>query len=203
MLNQLILKFQQMPKLMMGFLMIIASIVGLYYYDPPKTICDLQMEAVMAQLKRGFFSNKTTGSFGQGIDAALKFCMKTNSSGGCNDMFNRLNYFEKQVKSVPTECGGDPATAVVHDALRRGIRLIAEIAWGDKPPESKFNRTSWLENNDIALFCRLKTQYQRLYGEDKWQGVAWSTIANLPGVDTLTKRELWDRSLFSYPCSGL
>lgn len=192
-----------MPKLLLGFILIVLTIVVLYINDPPKTICDMQMESVMEQLNKGFFAKRETGLYGQSIESALKFCLKSNSSGGCRDMFSRLSFFEKRVKSIPTECGNDSATAVVHKALRRGLRLLAEIAWGEKPPASKFDKTAWLETNDIGLFCRLKAQYQRLYGDEQWRDLAWSTIGNLPGMDTLSKKDLWERSLFSYPCAGL
>lgn len=203
MLNALILKIQRMPKLLLGFLVILATLVGLRFYNPPLSICQVQMEEVQARLGKGFYQDSTSGLYGQSVLSAFDFCVSSNSAGGCYDMFQRLRYFEQQVKTLPEHCGSHVSAEPIEKALKKALRLFAQIAWGDKPPANKYNRTSWLDIRDIGLFCRLKVEYQRLFGKSALQEFILETNVTLPGASDLTSQEVWERCLFSYPCKGL
>ena len=119
-------------------------------------------------------------------------------------MFKRLHFFEKQIRTLPEKCGASEATLPIKKALEKALRLFAKIGWGGSPPENRYNKKAWLDNEDIGLYCRLKKQYQRLYGKNTWNIFAWSVIANLPKIETLkkNKREIWNRTLFSQNCKG-
>lgn len=203
MVDQLILKIKQLPPLFLGFVVILLVMGGLYYNDPPKTLCDIQMQSISKQLANGFFSETSDGTYGRSANAAKKFCMSTNSPGGCHDMFKRLIYFEKQIRTLPAECGSAPAAAIIQSVLQKSLKLFVEIGWGSQPPRDKFNNTSWLDTSDLGIFCRMKTQYQRLYGKQAWKELTWSIIASLPEAQTLERRQQWERSLFSYQCKAL
>ncbi len=203
MLNQMILKFQRLPKLLVGFSVLLIVLVGLYFYDPPQSICDVQMEEVNARLLNGFYSDKSEGLYGQAVVTAFEFCTRTNSPGGCYDMFTRLDFLEKQVKTIPEKCGTHPTLESIKRALERGLKLFVDIAWGDQPPANKYNKTSWLDHKDIGLFCRLKNEYIRLFGASEWKTQMATIAPQLPGVEGLRKQDIWDKSLFSYPCKGL
>ena len=119
-------------------------------------------------------------------------------------MFSRLVFFEKQIRTLPEECGPSPVSSPIRKALEKALRLFAKIAWGGKPPENKYSKLSWLDSMDIGLYCRLKRQYRRLYGQESWKNFTWSVIPTLPGVESLkkNKKEIWERSLFSQTCKG-
>ena len=204
MLNQLVVKFQQIPKLLLGFIVLVLVLVGLYFNSPPTTVCDIQMEEVSKRLAKGFFSKDSRGGgFEQGIMNAFNNCLQSNSPGGCHDMFARFDYLEGIVKSVPTECGTHSSTGDILGFLEKGLRLFTMIAWGDQPPRDRYNKTSWLDTADLGLFCRLKRQHQRLYGRQAWDQFLNNFLPRLPGADSLSKKELWEKCLFSYPCKGL
>jgi hypothetical protein len=203
MLDQLILKIKQLPKLLLGFIVILIVLLVLYFNDPPKTICDIQMQSVNASLVEGFYNNSKEGDFGKSAKAAKIFCLSSNSPGGCRDMLSRMDYLEKQIRTIPSECGYHASTKGIRSNLQISLKLLAEIAWGDKPPLDKYNKISWFDTRDLGLYCRLKLQHQRLYGKEAWNQFAFSVIATLPGANTLEKKELMDRTLYSYPCNGL
>lgn len=188
---------------MLGFIVICGLLVGLYFYDPPKGICDIQMEEITNRLNKGFFVDDHDGSYGKSAQAALDFCFTTNSPGGCHDLFTRLNFFEKIVKSLPTECGTSEAAGSVRKVLIKSLKLFGQIGWGEKPPINKYNKTSWLDTADLGLYCRLKRQYWRLYGKEDWKNFTWSVIPGLPEANTLEKKKKWELSLYSYNCKGL
>ncbi len=176
----------------------------MYFNDPPKTICDIQMEEVNKRLVKGFFQVDERGTgYEAGVMVAFEKCLESNSPGGCFDMFQRFDYLEGLVKSIPTDCGAHESTAKIKSFLAKGLRLFAKIAWGDTKPINKYNKTSWLDTADLGLFCRLKRQYQRLYGRDQWNIFVWNFLPTLNDANTLQKKELWELGLFSYPCKGL
>lgn len=194
---------RQMPPLLLGFLIIALFVVFYRYYDPPVTFCQVQMEAVQERLAVGFYKNPDRAHYDQAVNAAFDFCLSTNSAGGCLDMFSRLDYFEKQIRTLPSSCGSDVATEPVRKALEKGIRLFAMIAWGDEPPKNKYVITAWLDPRDLGIYCRLKSQYQRLYGRERWNALAWAIVPGLPGVDQLPAKDRSERALFAFPCKGL
>ncbi len=182
---------------------LLIALVGLSIYDPPKTICDVQMDEVNSRLVKGFYQDNSEGLYGQSIKDAFDFCISTNSPGGCFDMFTRLTFFEKQIKTIPENCGSHTKIEPIKRALDRALKLFVELAWGDEPPNNKYNKTSWLDQRDIGLFCRLKNEYIRLFGPDTWKAHMGAIAPGLPGVESLQKKDIWEKSLFSYPCKGL
>ena len=203
MLNQWTLKIQQMPKLLFGFIVILIAMVVTVYRDPPTTQCQIQMEQVQKRLVNGFYQSYNRGKYQSGILSSFQNCLDTNSPGGCLDLFKRLDFFEEQIRTVPTHCGQDPATDFVRKALLKALRLLVRISWGDQPPINKYNKTAWLDTADLGLYCRLKRQFVRLYGKETYKSFAWFYIPKLPEATTLERRDQWNKSLFSYPCKGL
>lgn len=192
-----------MPKLLLGFVVILVVLIAMVFRDPPTTLCDIQMKEVNARLVKGFFIDTSDGIYGKSVMTAFHFCLRSNSPGGCLDLLSRLKFYEKQIKTIPAECGQHSSTVSVRQALEKAMRLFTKIAWGEKPPVNKYAKTAWLESEDLGLFCRLKRQYRRLYGSARWQNFIWSIIPNLPEAQTMSKKDMWDKSLFSYPCKGL
>lgn len=214
-MNQLTLLIQRIPKLLLGTLALFATLIFMVFNDPPTTVCDIQMKAVNEKLSGYFFTNSDMGTIGEdglvrggsrqgsykrGIMDAFGFCLKTNSPGGCYDMFQRLDYFEKQIRTIPSQCGTHPSTASVKSALEKGVKLLVQIAWGEKPPETLYEKTAWLDLADVALFCRLAREHKRIYGEQAWGLFRESIMTTFPESEKLTRKEKWDKSLFSYPC---
>ncbi|MEM7646707.1 MAG: hypothetical protein AAF203_07355, partial [Pseudomonadota bacterium] len=152
MLSQLLLKIRLAPKLLLGFVFLTVALLVLILRDPPKTLCDIQMEEVNQRLAKGFFVDTRDGIYQKGVLQAFQFCLETNSPGGCFDLFNRLEYYEKQIRSIPAQCGAHPSTVSVGKGLRKALKLFARIGWGEVPPESKFKKTAWLESDDLGLF---------------------------------------------------
>lgn len=192
-----------MPKLLLGFIVIVGVLLFLVYNDPPKNLCDIQMAEVKKRLIKGFYRGNDRGRYESGIKSSYNNCMDTNSPGACLDIIKRYDFFEEQIRAVPKKCGPHPSTNFVKKLIEKGSRLIVMIGWGEKPPINRYNRTSWLDTADLALFCRLKGQYYRLFGKAQWKLFAKGTIGKLPDAKTLPRKEQWDKSLFAYSCNGL
>ena len=153
MLNKLIVQVKQLPQLLIGFVVVLATLVFLYFNDPPTSLCDVQMEAINELLADGFYSDESYGSYGRSVKSAKNFCITSNSPGGCHDLFSRLIYFEKQIRTLPTKCGAHEAAAPLRPIIEKSVKLFAAIAWGEEPPADKFNKTAWLDPSDLGIFC--------------------------------------------------
>ena len=195
-------KILDLPKLLLGTFAVLATMVFLYFNDPPKTLCDVQMEAVNKSLSVGFFSKKGPIKFQQGVMDAFNFCMEANSPGGCYDIFERLRFFEKQVRTIPSSCGGHKSVEKMLKALEKGIKLIVQIGWGEAPPETLFEKRAWMTNADLGLFCRMKREHIRLFGKKRWMAFREHVMAGLPEAQTMSRKQRWEKSLFSFPCKG-
>ncbi len=215
---------QQLPPLLLGFIVIVVALIAFRFYDPPKTLCDVQVEAVQKRLINGFYRSLGNNRYSQAaaleeaqrkaddfsrssletsVLEAFNFCLRSNSPGGCFDMFSRLDFFEKQIRTIPTECGESPATESLRKASEKALGLFLRLAWGDDAPNNKYNITSWLDTQDLGIYCRLKRQYVRLFGKEQLNSLAWSQIPLLPGAKDITRKQMGERSLMSYPCTGL
>ena len=201
-IDNLILKIQSLPSLLLGSIVICLVLIALYFIQPPITFCDIQMEAINETLKKGFYTDDKRGKYGKSVNHAFKHCLKSNSSGGCYDIFSRFKFFEKQIRTLPEECGPSPASSSIKKALKKALRLFAKIAWGDKPPENRYSKLSWLDTSDVGLYCQMKRHYRRLYGDEEWKIFSWSVIPTLPEVKSFknNKKEMWNRSIFSVNC---
>jgi hypothetical protein len=223
MLTQIQNFLSQIPPLLLGFVVIVVFIVAYRIYEPPISVCDIQMQAVQQSLAQGFYQSLDGGkyssvlllermqkgdslrnsSLSKGIYKAFDECLLTNSKGGCLDIFRRFSFFEKQMRNIPTECGSHSATTPVRKASEKGFDLFMRIAWGEAPPKNKYTIVSWMDTYDLGIFCRMKYQYERLYGSERLKAFAWAKIAQLPGSSELPRKDQWERNLFNYPCKGL
>jgi hypothetical protein len=104
-------------------------------------------------------------------------------------------------------------------AMNDGIELMVRLAWGVKPPEPGIERFGWMQDAEIATFCRLKNIYTRAHGEEAWTALRQKVAAKLPGEEippsgdptqasvepkkataVLSEMDIWNRSLFSVRC---
>lgn len=203
MINQLIVKFQQVPKLLFGFIVIVAVLIFMVFNNPPKTLCEIQMQEISERLSKRFIRGNDRGKFESKVTEALEICMASNSPGACKDIFDRFNFLEGVVRTLPTECGSHPSSAKIKGFLHEAIRLFGKIAWGDTTPINRYNTTAWLDTSDLGLYCRIKRQYFRLYGKQAWKGYVQKVARSLPEAKNLRNKDLWQFSLYSYNCTGL
>lgn len=105
--------------------------------------------------------------------------------------------------------------------MNDGIELMVRLAWGVKPPEPGFDRFGWMQEAELAIFCRLKGIYLRAEGEEAWVALRNRIATKLPGEEVspssdpsqvtvearkaselLSEQEIWNRSLFSVRCDS-
>lgn len=184
--------------IVLGFLLIIAS-------DPPKTICDAQLELFMDSQKAFLYTAK--GGIGLGSRAMAtelhEMCKGDNSPGGCFEYFMKLKKLVVDLSNVPKQCaevtGEDPAVQLW---LWKSLTLMTQIAWGERAPASLSAKHAWFDASDLALYCDLKANAVRMYGNERFSAWREAQMQAFPQADRLTREQVWQKSIFSTNCDS-
>lgn len=210
-----------LPKPVLAILVLVVAIIAFMIMSPPHSVCDTQAEA-FKELQKGnifpteFKKNKIPPT----IVRAKEACQLGNSAGSCYEYFSTLRQVAEGVGKASTECTAQLYSInEVRSALNDGIELMARLAWGAKPPEPGLERFGWLQDAEIAIFCRLKNVYTRANGDEAWVSFRKKIYEKLPGEELppstdpaqvaveprkaplmMSEQDIWNRSLFSVRC---
>ncbi len=191
-----------LPKGLLGLLGIGAGLFLITIIEPPKTLCDIQIEIFEKNQEGYLYQERRMGqTFEPKIKKSLAECAHSNSMGGCFAFFRELKRINRDLKALPGECGSAVGSQV-KKYLFTTLKLMTELAWGNKPPVSYASRNGWLSGSEIAIYCRLKNQVIRLFGEKNWEALREELFVTLPGSDKLGRTETWNRSIMSVRCES-
>ena len=196
--------FASLPKPLLALGVIIIGFVVIVLSDPPRTICDSQLEVYRESQQDFLFFRRGAGnSTKPALMGELIFrCRGDNSPGGCFELFQRLKKMQADLVTIPGHCSADAMEdANISGGLLQGVRLMAQIAWGEAGPTSSMRRNGWLDASDVALFCDLKKSAVRLMGSEEFNAWRDGLIAGFPGADLLEGDQVYQRSLFATPCN--
>jgi hypothetical protein len=210
-----------LPKPVLAFLAILLGIGFFMMWSPPHTVCDTQEEAMREALKGQLFPTQMKkNTIPPSIVREKESCQLGNSAGSCYEYFTTLKSIASVIGKASSECTTNLYNAKeVAPAMNDGIELMVRLAWGVKPPEVGPERFGWLQEAEIATFCRLKNIYVRANGEEAWTALRQKIAAKLPGEDVppptdptqavveprkatvmMSEMDIWNRSLFSVRC---
>jgi competence protein ComGC len=210
-----------LPKPVLAILAIVVAIIVFMLIDPPHTVCDTQAETLKETLKGQLFTTEVQKhKIPPSIQRAKQACQLGNSAGSCYEYFTTLKNIAGEVGKASTSCTGQLYNIPeVRAALNDGIELMVRLAWGIKPPEPGLERFGWMQEAELAAFCRLRGIYIRANGDEAWNALRLSINAKLPGEEpvipsdpsqsviepkkatlVMSEQEIWNRSLFSLRC---
>lgn len=212
----------QIPKSLVVIGAFILAIVGIMLAHPQYSACQTQIEIFRKNMRGELFPNpmKRLALPGK-IKSGISACQAGNSPGSCLELFEALKKLNRQMRNFPESCQADLGQIPeVKGALEASMALMAQIAWGEQPPESPEGRMRWFEAGDLANFCEARNAYIRLYGKETYEAYQKAVTAQLPGEpaqfvdgkcvncdfrkkakDMFPTEEIWKRSLFSIACS--
>lgn len=196
-----------MPRWAVGLGAVTLGIVYFVLTDPPKTICDSQFEAFKEEYKKDLFGGKSGGiELPPLFKAQWETCRDTNSIGGCFEFLNLLKKVLPGIKLIPDVCGERLSELKpLQKSLRQSLWLISQLSWPVKN-DWVIGTYNWLGPEDIGLFCQIKTQWKRLLGEAKWQGLQEQLLQEHiknnkeAGKDPISRQGAWERSVLSFNC---
>lgn len=215
--------FANLPKPVLAFLAILGTILFLYVFDPPKTVCDIEVEAQRGSLDGLLYAVKTKDkqTFPPALSAHKESCQLGGSAGACLEYFETLKQVVGTIQNGTIECRPKLyATAEVRRALEDALEVMVRMAWGVAPPAPNQERFGWFKESELAFFCRLKSAVQAGLGEDGLDALRLKINQKLPGEtldvaasggpasssqprpapQVLSEEEIWNRSVFSVRC---
>ncbi|XGC81602.1 hypothetical protein ACES2L_03800 [Bdellovibrio bacteriovorus] len=212
-----------LPKPVLAFLAICIGIGVFMLISPPHTVCDTQA-ATFKELQQGniFATTVKKSKIPPVIVRAKEACQLGNSAGSCYEYFMVLKKVADDIGKSSSECTSQVFNInEVKAAMNDGIELMVRLAWGTKPPEPGLERFGWMQEAEVAIFCRLRGVYLRANGEEGWAALRQRISAKLPGEeveistdpaavavepkkakDLLSEQDIWNRSLFSVRCDS-
>lgn len=179
------------------------GILFIIFSNPPRTVCHSQIEFLQEQQKAFLFpeTDEATLAKTPGFVKMFEYCERGGGPGACYELFQKMRTLSQDLVAVPDECAARAAKlSEVEEALKKTIHLMVKAAWGVKPPESYMDKFGWLDVADVSLFCGLKNQIIRLYGESTWDAYRERLFHELPGAKDLPRKTAWEKLLLSEDC---
>ncbi|MFZ4403015.1 MAG: hypothetical protein ACOYOK_02840 [Pseudobdellovibrionaceae bacterium] len=206
--------FKSLPPWALALVAICAGLAFFMLNEPPKTICDVQKSNFLESQTGVIFpavikKNKVPPS----IVKAKEACLYGNSAGSCYHYLGILNKLAKDLAEKSSEC-----LSPIFDiselklALLDGAEVMVRLAWGGEPPEIGPNKLGWLQDSEVAIYCRLKNVIIRSTSEVDWNQLRLQVFKKLPGKENagsptlassyLSDSDIWSRSLYSIRCEN-
>jgi hypothetical protein len=195
----------QLPKPVAAALILVVGFVLIIAMNPPKTVCDSQMELFRTAQKDFLYSEKVVSGEKNPppIKRMFDTCRNTNSPGGCFELFAGLKKLGAELESVPAQCSSEAlAEAPVKEWLSKSLKLMVQIPWGERGPASVLQKNGWFDASDLALYCDLNRAASKLMGKEKFEEWRDGVLAELPKKDNEDRDSVWRRSLFSMGCGA-
>lgn len=193
------------PKPIIAVVVLMLGFAFIVYNDPPKTVCDSQLELFKQNQKEFLYSRPGLNGTQQGalFGELYSLCKADNSPGGCFEYFVRLKKFNQDLDNIPHQCSETAKSeSLLRTVMLSSMKLMVQISWGDRGPASTNRRNGWLDASDLSLFCDLRQQADRILGKETVSEWQTKTLNNLPGVETLDAEQTLQRSLFATPCAA-
>ena len=197
--------FATLPKTVIAIAAIVAGFGLILVYDPPRTVCDSQMELFHESQKAFLYSAAGGTGFGKKpmVNELYEICKTSNSPGGCFELFDKLKKLSVDLRTIPTQCAqaaaGDTA---VKEWVWKNLKLMTQISWGDRSPASNGGKHSWYDASDISLYCDLKENAVRLFGNESFSEWREAQMLGFPQAEKLTRDQVWQKSIFSTSCES-
>lgn len=192
----------QLPRGLLAFLVLFGGILFIIFADPPKSVCDAQIELFKKNQQSFLYKDpnskveKTTK-----FERLFEHCKITNSPGGCLELFQLTKRMLDDLNAVPSECRSTVASQTeVRRAILYASELLVRLAWGERPPQTYSQKFGWLDVADVSLFCRLKDRQTDYFGQNSWNNLREKLLKELPGVNTISRSQAWDLSILSENC---
>ncbi len=192
------------PKFVIAIGAILIGFIFIILNDPPKTICDSQIELFKEAQKHFLYSHTEKGiSIPAPIKARYEDCQKQPDPGGCFEYFLGLKKLVIDLRQIPAQCNETAAgTPEIRKWLWASLELMAQIAWGGKPPVSYLQRHAWYDASDVSTYCDLKEQVTKIFGKIAFEQWREKLLKTLPNAAGLSREQLWPLTIFSTKCES-
>jgi hypothetical protein len=193
-----------LPKPVLAIGAIVIGFFLIRIYDPPRTVCDVQME-LFREAQKSFLYKESKSPLAKPsrVNELYDLCLSEAGPGSCFELFEGLKKFTADLRNMPDECATRAGReAEVKTSLTNAMNLMVRMAWGDRMPAAHSLKNGWFDASELVLFCNMKKSWIRLYGNDAYSTWREDLIGALPQADKLAREQVWQRSLLSTPCDA-
>lgn len=182
-INQLL---QKIPKPILILTVLILALTFFVYNDPLKDECEVQTSLFEKKMAGLLFKEKK-GKKTQfpKISYWKDRCRSGNSVGACEDYFEGLRLFTKEFRTINETCQKKYAEAEENawliSILADSLKIIALVAWGDRPPSGVAERAGWLGEGELKTFCYLKKTFSLLSTDENMLALRETVYNQYPG----------------------
>ncbi len=234
----------KIPKpLLVGVVMVVALVVILLA-KPLKDGCDVEISNFTEDVKGYLLKSprtKTKKMILPQVGETKQFCKNGNSAGACENYFSALKKVEEafirldhkclpqlvQTEAFVNEDSPEETQSIIKFQLKEAVKILALLAWGEKPPTGLADRAGWLSRSEVYTFCRLKTVLIDIIGDEDFKVFRTSVLREYPDAwpeklqsqigtedvqrptvlkwsgnpsGTMNEKEVLQRSMFSLRC---
>ncbi|MEY4616225.1 MAG: hypothetical protein RJB66_1185 [Pseudomonadota bacterium] len=193
---------KKIPPSILVFVVIVGASLFIMLNEPPKDVCDAQLEVLMKSQSGRLSSLR--GRINSLWARAAKSCQESKSYGGCVEFHEALRLALTDIQSAPYECTDRLVTQEwLRKVLTNSMVLMIKVAWGDKVPESGPAVFGWMTPSELSVFCKIQEYVKRTMTDEEWEAFVRKTLSGLPHVSELKFEEGYWRSLFSVRCDAV
>lgn len=193
---------KKIPTPVLVIIVLVGAVVFMMMSEPPRDACDVQLEVFM-KAQAGRLSS-LRGKVNSLWVRTAKQCQETKTLGGCTEFHNTLKLTLVDIQSAPVQC---TTRLVSQEWLRKiltdSLILMVQIAWGEKPPEPGPQVYGWMEQSELAIFCKIQSNLQRVMTDEEWELFVRKSVSRLPQANELKFEESYWRSLFGVRCEAI
>ena len=159
------MNLHSIPKFLLVVLLLFSGVLLVILYDPPQSVCDLQMEVYKENNQAFLFPSKKSEKSMSHFQSSIKDCQKNNTPGGCYTLFSYVYRLIRSFRSVDSECHTKlTQLKEVQEAMFETYKLFIAISWGEGPTDDLSNPLAWLSLNDVKTFCQVQNKINHYYG---------------------------------------
>ncbi|MBC7753634.1 MAG: hypothetical protein H7Z71_05315 [Moraxellaceae bacterium] len=190
---------KKIPKPVFVVGVILIALAVMIKIKPLKNGCDIEILNFTEDV-RGYLlkspRTKTKKLVLPQVGETKRFCKEGNSPGACENYFLALKKVEEAFVRFDDKClpqlvgdenfmveGAPEETAsIIKFQLKEGVKILALLAWGEKPPAGLADRAGWLSRSEVYTFCRLKTVLVDLIGDEEFKIFRAGVLREYPDV---------------------
>ncbi len=193
---------KNMPRPLLVLLVLSGAALFIMLGDPPKDVCDAQLEVFLsAQAGR---LNSLKGRVNSLWTRTAKYCQETKTLGGCAEFHDAVRAALRDIQNAPMECVPRLVSQDwVQKTLIDSMVLMVQMAWSEGVPELGPSVYGWMGMTELALFCNLKYHVQKVMLDEEWEAFVRKTISKLPRSSEVSFEDGYIRSLFSVRCESV
>jgi hypothetical protein len=192
-----------LPKTLLAIIVLVSGLFLIRFLQPPKTICDAQFELFRDSQKQFLYPGPVVNDIVKStmVSREMELCKTDNSPGGCFELFQSLKKMSIDLYNIPEQCAeAAAAEKEIQEWLWRSLKLMVQIAWGERPPVSYTQKNGWFDSSELSLFCSLRRESIRIFGNEVYRNWQEGMLSSMPQAEKLTRDQVWGLSLLSTPC---